>query len=136
MKKPQPQPAPLPGHLSPPPADLKQTGRDLWVSILREYEVDDAGSQAVLAEACRAADMAAACREQIKKEGLTIPTKNGVRDHPLIRAALMAQSFMSRTLIRLGAVDIPKPNLGRPSGRGNLGIERTVAMRLNGREDA
>ena len=80
-----------PGHLSPPPLELKKAGRELWVNVVREYEVDDAGSQAVLAEACKAADMAEACRAQIAREGLTIPTRNGVRDHPLIRALLMAQ---------------------------------------------
>jgi hypothetical protein len=32
------------------------------VTIVRKYEADDAGSQAVLAEACIAADMAAVCR--------------------------------------------------------------------------
>jgi hypothetical protein len=134
MKKPRPKPAPLPGHLAPPPADLGRSGRELWISIIREYECDDSGSQAVLAEACRAADMAASCREQIKKEGLVVQTKSGTRDHPLIKPMLMSQSFMSRTLIRLGAVDTPQPVLGRPSGRGNLGIDRTVSMRLNGRD--
>ena len=133
MKKPSPKPTQIAGHLPPPPGDLKQSGRDLWISIVREYECDDAGSQAVLAEAARACDMAAACREQITREGLTIPTKNGVRDHPLIRAALMAQSFMSRTLIRLGAVDVPKNPIGRPAGRGNLGVGPEF-RRLNGRD--
>jgi hypothetical protein len=136
MKKPSPKPAPIPGHLPPPPPDLKQAGRDLWVSVVREFEVDDAGSRAVLFEACAAADMVAACREQIAREGLTVPTRNGIRDHPLTRTLLMSQSFMSRTLIRLGAVDTPKNPTGRPSGRsGTLGVDRTVAMRLNGRED-
>jgi hypothetical protein len=132
MKKPQPKPAPIPGHLPAPPPDLKQAGRDLWLSIIREYVCDDAGSQAVLGEACRAADMVAACREQIARDGLTVPTRNGIRDHPLTRTLLMSQSFMSRTLIRLGAVDTPKTAPGRPAGGGNLGIDRTVAMRING----
>jgi hypothetical protein len=122
MKKPPPKPTKLAGHLPPPPSELKKVGRELWVTIVREYEIDDAGSQAVLAEACRAADMAAACREEIARDGLTIPTKNGKRDHPLIRAVLMAQSFMTRSLIRLGAVDVPKNPIGRPPGRGNLGV--------------
>jgi hypothetical protein len=91
-----------------------------------------AGSQAVLAEACKAADMAEACRAQIAREGLTIPTRNGVRDHPLIRALLMAQSFMTRSLIRLGAIDTPKNPMGRPAGRGNLGVGDEFRLRMNG----
>ena len=132
MKKPPPKPAKLAGHLSPPPPELKKAGRELWVNVVREYEVDDAGSQAVLAEACKAADMAEACRAQIAREGLTIPTRNGVRDHPLIRALLMAQSFMTRSLIRLGAIDTPKNPMGRPPGRGNLGVGDEYRLRFNG----
>jgi hypothetical protein len=122
MKKPPLKPKQIPGHLPPPPPELKRAGRELWSTIVREFELDDAGSAAVLAEACKAADMAEACRQQIEREGLTIPTKNGVRDHPLTRTLLMSQSFMTRSLIRLGAVDVPKKTMGRPSGRRNLGV--------------
>jgi hypothetical protein len=111
MKKPPPKPAKLPGHLPPPPPELEQAGRELWISFTAEFVVDDAGSQMVLKEVCMAADMVAACREQIARDGLTIPTRSGgVRDHPLIRAVLMTQSFMTRSLIRLGAIaDASKP---------------------------
>lgn len=98
--------------------------------------VDDAGSKTVLKEVCLAADMVAACREQIARDGLTIPTRNGSRDHPLIRTVLMTQSFLTRSLIRLGAIaDSPKPTLGRPPGMGNLGVGEQYQRRLNG-EDA
>ena len=45
--------------------------------------IDDAGSKTVLKEICMSADLLAACREQIATDGLTIPTRNGSRDHPL-----------------------------------------------------
>lgn len=51
--------------------------------------IDDAGSKTVLKEICMSADLLAACREQIATDGLTIPTRNGSRDHPLIRTVLM-----------------------------------------------
>ena len=109
----------------------------MWVSIINEFGVDDAGSRAVLKEICLTADLVVACREQIAKEGLTIPTKNGSRDHPLTRTLLMSQSFMTRSLIRLGAIaDAPKPTMGRPPGRGNLGVGEDYTRRLNGGEDA
>ena len=50
--------------------------------------IDDAGSKTVLKEICMSADLLAACREQIATDGLTIPTRNGSRDHPLIRTVL------------------------------------------------
>jgi hypothetical protein len=104
---------------------------------VREFEVDDGGSQALLAEACKAADMAASCRERIAKDGLTVPTKNGMRAHPLIRAELMAQSFMTRTLLRLGIVEPPRGPMGRPP-RGGLGVgpehrRPTAVNPVNGR---
>jgi hypothetical protein len=137
MKKPPSKPAKIAGHLPPPPSELKQAGRELWVNIINEFVVDDAGSRTVLKEVCMAADMVAACREQIARDGLTIATRNGCRDHPLIRAVLMTQSFMTRSLIRLGAIaDAPKPVMGRPPGRGNLGVGDEYTVRLNGREDA
>ena len=67
--------------------------------------------------------MVAACRERLAKDGLTVPTKNGgMRDHPLTRTLLMSQSFMTRSLIRLGAIDPPRNPTGRPPGRGSLGV--------------
>ena len=121
MKKAPPKPAKIACHLPPPPPELKRAGRELWLSVVREFEVDDAGSRAVLFEACAAADMVAACRERLAKDGLTVPTKNGgMRDHPLTRTLLMSQSFMTRSLIRLGAIDPPRNPVGRPTmgGRG------------------
>lgn len=136
MKKPPTKPAKPSGHLPPPPRELKEAGRDLWVNIINEFVVDDAGSRAVLKEICLTADLVVACREQIAKEGLTIPTKNGSRDHPLTRTLLMSQSFMTRSLIRLRAIaDAPKPTLGRPAGMGNLGVSEAYTRRLNGGED-
>lgn len=129
MKKARPKPTSnvqhavhSPGHLPPPPRGLKEAGCALWSSIIAEFVVDDAGSRTVLKEICLTADLIADCRAQIAKEGLTIPTKNGSRDHPLTRTLLMSQSFMTRSLIRLGAVaDAPPKNpIGRPpmGGRG------------------
>jgi hypothetical protein len=115
-----------------PPANLKPTGRELWQTILHEYEIDDSGSLALLAEACKAADRAAECSKIIDKEGLVIATKMGVRDHPLMKAELLLRSFVTRTLIRIGVVDPPKNPIGRPP-RGGLGVGDEYT---NGREDA
>ena len=76
--------------------------------------------------------MAADCRAQIERDGLIVQTRSGIRDHPLIRTLIMSQSFMTRSLIRLGAVDVPKPVMGRPSGRGNLGVGD--AYTVNGKD--
>ena len=112
-----------------PPGNLKPTGRELWQTILDEYEIDDSGSLALLAEACRAADRAAECSKIIDKEGLVIATKMGVRDHPLMKAELLLRSFVTRTL---SVVDPPKNPIGRPP-RGGLGVGEEYTI---DREDA
>ena len=132
MKKAPPKPTQTSSHLPSPPRELKEAGRELWTSVINEFVVDDAGSRAVLKEICLTADLIAACRVQIAKEGLTIPTKNGSRDHPLTRTLLMSQSFMTRSLIRLGAIaDAPKNPIGRPvmGGRGvTAEYRKTMSM--------
>ena len=136
MKKPPSKPARTPGHLPSPPSELKKAGRELWANIINEFVIDDAGSQKVLFEICMAADMVSDCREQIARDGLTIPTRNGSRDHPADQDSVDDASFLTRSLIRLGAVaDSPKPILGRPPGMGNLGVGEAYRRRLNG-EDA
>ncbi|HEY6327907.1 MAG TPA: hypothetical protein VI756_01120 [Blastocatellia bacterium] len=105
-----------------PPANLKGPGRELWQTILQEFVFTDGGSLAILAEACTAKDRAEECAMIIAKDGLTIRTKTGTRDHPLLRAELLSRSFLTRTLGKLGVVDIPaaaKP--GRPVN-GGLGV--------------
>ena len=117
-----------------PPSDLHRTGRDLWQTILHEYEIDDSGSLALLVEACRAADRAEQCAKVIERDGPLITSANGnIKDHPLLKVELLQRSFVTRTLIRLGVVDPPKNPVGRPV-RGGLGV--TDAYRINGREDA
>jgi hypothetical protein len=81
----------------------------------------------LLAEACRALDRAEEWAAIIAKDGPTIYTKNGVRDHPLLKHELMARSFLTRTLIRISIVDMPARPIGRPP-RGGLGITSTADL--------
>jgi hypothetical protein len=108
-----------------PPENLKQPGRNLWSTVMAEYQIDDSGSLALLAEACLALDRAEEWAAIIAKDGPTIRTKSGLRDHPLLKHELMARSFLTRTLIRIGIVDIPARPIGRPP-KGGLGITTTA----------
>jgi hypothetical protein len=55
--------------------------------------------------------------EEIGRDGVTIRTKSGVREHPLLKHRLATQSFVVRSLHRLG-LDIipPRHEIGRPAG--------------------
>jgi hypothetical protein len=100
-----------------PPCDLGEVGLSLWRDIVTAYEFDDRGSYETLAQACAAADRAAACAVQIEKDGVLIRTKGGMRDHPLIKHEIAARSFVVRTLARLGLdLEPVRAGPGRPAG--------------------
>jgi hypothetical protein len=100
-----------------PPCDLGEVGLSLWRDIVTAYEFDDRGSYETLAQACAAADRAAACAAQIEKDGVLIRTKGGMRDHPLIKHEIAARSFVVRTLARLGLdLEPVRAGPGRPAG--------------------
>ena len=74
-----------PAGVPSPPKDLGTVGTALWCGLLAEFEFDNRASLETLAQACRCADRAEACREQIADDGVVIRTKTGIRDHPLIK---------------------------------------------------
>jgi Phage terminase, small subunit len=102
---------------SDPPASLGPHGHKLWASIMAQYGIADAGGLAILAEACRAADMAEEYSAIIARDGPTQRSPSGVlRDHPLTRHVLSARALAARLLVRLGLnFEAVKP-MGRPSG--------------------
>jgi hypothetical protein len=100
-----------------PPASLGEAGTKLWQAIHSDYVVDDAGGLAMLAQICAAADRVAEYAATIAQDGPTIRTKAGLKDHPLLRHELAAQSFIVRSLHRLGLdIEPARHEIGRPAG--------------------
>ena len=99
-----------------PPADLGETGAQLWASIQTQYQIADAGGLAMLKLAAESADRAQRCRLQIDQDGEMVRGRTGSRDHPLLRHELAARSFTVRTLQRLGLDVEPVKGIGRPPG--------------------
>jgi len=100
-----------------PPAPLGEAGTKLWQAIHSDYVVDDAGGLAMLAQICAAADRVAECAATIARDGAVIRTKAGLKDHPLLRHELAAQSFIVRSLHRLGLdIEPARHEIGRPAG--------------------
>ena len=105
-----------------PPASLGEAGRKLWASIHADFVVTDAAGLETMLRICEAVDNVAAYNDEIERDGVTIRTKAGVREHPLLRHRLGAQSFIVRSLHRLGFDVIPpRAEIGRPSGSGEFG---------------
>jgi P27 family predicted phage terminase small subunit len=107
-----------------PPRPLNKAGHDLWNRIMREYAISDSGGIETLCLACEALDRAQAAHEQVQRDGMILSTRQGFKDHPLLRHELSNRTAVARLLTKLGlAFEPPKP-VGRPVG-GGLGIQRT-----------
>jgi hypothetical protein len=119
-KKPVPPPLTLVSSSatgSSPTRRLGATGADLWASITAEYDIDDAGGIETLMQICAAADRLGEVAAQIARDGLTVHSKSGLREHPLLKMELGLRAFITRNLQRLGINVEPVKNIGRP-GRG------------------
>ena len=103
-----------------PPANLNKTGRDLWQSVMSEYDIRDSGGQQMLQQICEAADRVHEFRAIISRDGPVVRTKAGPKDHPLIKHDLAARPFIVRFL-RLGLDVEPVRAVGRPTTRRGTG---------------
>ena len=98
-----------------PPANLGETGGNLWQTIMTEYDIRDSGGREMLRQACEAADRVDEFAAIIKRDGPVVSTKQGPKDHPLIKHELAARSFVVRSLHRLGLDVEPIRSVGRPT---------------------
>jgi len=105
------------------PRTLGKSGQNLWSRITGGYNISDAGGIELLCLACEATDRIADIRAVIDREGPVIRTRNGPRDHPLLRYEIQNRALVSKLLQRLG-LDMeaspvpPPPGPGRPPGPG------------------
>jgi hypothetical protein len=101
----------------PLPAALRETGAALWRSVTSDYVLSDPGSVETLYQACCAADRAADCAAAVERDGITVRTPSGLKEHPLVKVELTARSLTCRLLARLGLNLEPlRDGPGRPAG--------------------
>ena len=99
-----------------PPGNLGDAGRTLWAAIQSEFQISDPGGRSLLQQICLATDRAEALRQRIDADGEAIATRTGLlKAHPLLRDELATRAFISRSLQRLGVLDMPIKAIGRPS---------------------
>ena len=100
-----------------PPASLGKAGAELWLALDRDYIIEDSAGRQMLLRICETADTLASYDEQIERDGPTIRTASGLREHPLLKHQLAARSFIVRSLHRLNLDVIPpRGEIGRPNG--------------------
>jgi hypothetical protein len=100
---------------------LGKHGQALWDNISDSYKITRKADVETLRLVCEAQNRLCAIELQIKHDGLMVMGRNGVREHPLLRAEAQLRSYISRYLQRLIDPDQPRRGPGRP-GSGGLGI--------------
>jgi hypothetical protein len=106
----------LPSTVPKPPANLGNAGASLWRSIMAEYDISDAGGQALLEQAATAYDRAERLRIEIDRDGEIVRGRTGMREHPGLKIELASRSFVVRTLQRLGInLEAVRPASGQRS---------------------
>ena len=76
------------------PASLGKAGAELWQSIHRDYVIEDSGGHQMLLRICEACDSLASYDEQIERDGPTIRSASGLKEHPLLKVQLATRSFI------------------------------------------
>lgn len=99
-----------------PPRPLGEHGQAFWQRVQTEYQVSDTGGMELLAQAAAALDRAEECAAVIARDGLTVTTNTGIRDHPLVKHELANRAFVTRAIARLGLDVEPIQRIGRPTG--------------------
>ena len=97
-----------------PPATLGKPGATLWRTLTTEFVIDDAAGLVMLAQICAAADRLVGYQEAIERDGLLVRTKQGPKEHPLLKLELSTRAFVMRGLARLGLDAEPLKAIGRP----------------------
>jgi hypothetical protein len=104
-----------------PERKLGPDGQALWDKIRGPYEITRKADLETLRLVCEARDKLCAIEQQIKRDGLMVMGRNGIREHPLLRAEAQLRGYISRYLQRLIDPSEPRCGPGRPGG-GGIGI--------------
>lgn len=101
------------------PRELGPEGRQLWVELVVEYEIEDAGGLAILRLACESWQRYKDAQRQIKADGMSFLDRfDQVRAHPLlaIERDSRAQCLQALKSLNLG-IEPLRDGPGRPGGR-------------------
>ena len=79
-----------------PPATLGKPGATLWRTLTTEFVIDDAAGLVMLAQICAAADRLVGYQEAIERDGLLVRTKQGPKEHPLLKLELSTRAFVQQ----------------------------------------
>jgi P27 family predicted phage terminase small subunit len=96
------------------PRHLKAATRRWWLAVVTDWTLEEHHVR-LLTAAAEAWDRKEQAREQIAREGLTVPTKEGgARLHPAVRVETDARLAFARLLRELDLDVIPPAESKRP----------------------
>jgi hypothetical protein len=96
------------------PAGLRAPGRRLWASIVDRYELDE-HERALLVEAVRTVDLLDRLDTEVRRDGPTIDTPQGLRAHPAAVEARQQRIALARLI---SALRLPEDGEGTASTTG------------------
>jgi P27 family predicted phage terminase small subunit len=95
-----------------PPSHLSPSARQWWVTVVQDYVLQEHHLR-LLQLACEAWDESEQAREQLEREGLTVPGREGgIRPHPCVAIRRDARLAVAR-LVRELDLDTEPPVSGR-----------------------
>lgn len=97
------------------PPTLGKAGAAMWTTLMRDYEISNSAGKELLLQACCAKDRIAEIGVIVEREGCLVPTKQGLKENPLLKIELSLQAFVVRTLMRMGLNDEVIRPVGRPA---------------------
>jgi P27 family predicted phage terminase small subunit len=102
-----------------PPKHLSSEAKKIWRSLTTEFDLCDMAGQKILAAALEAFDRAAAARQAIDRDGMTVLDKsNQIKPHPLLACERDSRAAFLAGLKALNLdLEPVKNGPGRPSGR-------------------
>jgi hypothetical protein len=99
-----------------PPPELGEHGKNLWTSVMQQYDITDAGGWETLKQACLACQRAERCRQIIDQQGEVLMIRGQIRSHPLLRDEIQNRAFVIKAIQRLGLDLEPMKAIGRQPG--------------------
>jgi hypothetical protein len=92
----------LPSSIPKPPPNLGDAGASLWRSIMAEYDISDAGGQALLEQAALAYDRAERLRVEIDRDGEIVRGRTGMREHPGLKDRVGVEELRLQDVAAIG----------------------------------
>lgn len=99
------EPKPAPGGVGPPPLHLRDKERAAWryfVAMLEPMGVLSSADAAALAILCVNHALWIKARDEIDREGLSVPTQFSTKPHPMIAVANRCEATMAKILAQFG----------------------------------